>query len=110
MSQYLRPFIEALSLTTQPVSIAAVASFSVGQVSVATTSTLIRAANTTRKFLEITNSSPIRDVYIGNTGVTITTGHIVPPGSSFIIDNAVCTAAFYGVAQGAAATVTYIEW
>ena len=102
MSQYLRPYIEAL-LTT-------VAAFSTGQATVDTGADLIVAANTARKFLEITNTSLAREVYIGNSGVTAATGHYLPPGASFVIDLSICTAAFYGITSAGSAVLTYIEW
>ena len=102
MTQYLRPYIEAL--------LTSMASFSTGQVTVDATADLIIAANTARKFLEITNTSIAREVYIGNSGVTAATGHSLPPGASFVIDLSICTAAFYGITSAGSAVLTYIEW
>ena len=102
MTQYLRPYIEAL-LTTM-------ASFSTGQVTVDVTADLIVAANASRKFLEITNTSFAREVYIGNSNVTTTTGHYLAAGASFVIDLSICTAAFYGITSAGSVTLTYVEW
>lgn len=82
------------------------------QVSVDTTSggVLIAALNTSRKFLEITNTSTNANVYIGNTGLTTSTGHVISPGASFTIDTTICTAAIYGIVASSSITVTTMAW
>lgn len=77
-----------------------------GQVSVANSSTQIIAANTTRAAVMISNPSSTIAVYLGNTGVTISTGQYLGPGNSITIP---VTAAIYGVVATGTQTVTYME-
>lgn len=78
--------------------------FSTAQISVGTSSTLIKAATPTRKSIVITAPST-GDLYVGATGVTTATGVRVPAGSTISMES---TAAIYGV-LAVAATATYLE-
>lgn len=97
---------------TQPVTLPTAATLTTAQVSVDTTSggVLVAALNTSRKFLEITNTSSSVNVYIGNTGLTTSTGHVLPPGSSFTLDSTICTGAIYGIVVTGSVTVTTMAW
>jgi hypothetical protein len=76
------------------------------QVSVGTSSTQIVAARSGRGSVKITNLGTT-DVFIGNTGVTATTGDLLPgtKGASIVVPT---TAALFGVA-GAAQSVSVME-
>lgn len=77
------------------------------QVSVATTSTQVVAARTNRGSVKITNLGTT-DVFIGVTGVTTTTGDLLPgtKGASITIPT---NAAVFAVASGAAQNVSVME-
>lgn len=76
-----------------------------GQTSVANTSTQIIAANTARAAVVISNPGTA-DVYIGNTGVTISTGHWLGAGTAITLP---VTTAVFGVVATGTQTVTYME-
>lgn len=78
-----------------------------GQISVATTSTLIAAARSTRNTITVVNHGTT-PVYLGNTGVTTGTGFLLPGvlGASMSIET---TAALYGVVGTGTQTVSYLE-
>ena len=81
--------------------------FSTAQVAVDGTADLIKAANSSRKRITITNTDAGADLFIGLTAaVTATTGHCIKPGASITINT---TAAVYGITTGAAITVSYLE-
>jgi len=77
------------------------------QISVATTSTQVVAARANRGSVKITNLGTT-DVFIGNTGVTTTTGDLLPgtKGASITVPT---NAAVFAVASGAAQTVSVME-
>lgn len=77
------------------------------QVSVATTSTQVVAARALRGSVKITNLGTT-DVFIGVTGVTTTTGDLLPgtKGASITVPT---NAAVFAVASGAAQTVSVME-
>jgi hypothetical protein len=77
------------------------------QVSVGTTSTQVVAARSGRGSVKITNLGTT-DVFIGNTGVTTTTGDLLPgtKGASITVPT---NAAVFAVASGAAQTVSVME-
>jgi hypothetical protein len=77
-----------------------------GQVSVGTGSTQIIAANTSRSGVLITNPSSTVTVYIGNSGLTTSTGAILPPSSSLTLP---VTSAIYGIVASSTQTVSYVE-
>lgn len=76
-----------------------------GQVSVGTSATLIKAANTSRKRIVITNNDTGADLYIGASGVTTATGLKLAPGASIVLNT---TAAIYGDGS-APLTASYLE-
>ena len=77
-----------------------------GQISVGTSSTVIKAANTNRKRITIkVPASAANPVYIGVSGVTTGDGHCLDPGDAITLNT---TDAIYGDAA-AATTVTYLE-
>ena len=59
-----------------------------------------------RRSVSVLNTSDAHSVAIGPEGVTPTTGHILPPGSSISVDS---TAALYVVAVTGAPVVSYLE-
>ena len=82
------------------------AAMATNQVSVATTSTLIVAARTGRSSVTITNLGAT-DIFIGNTGVGLTTGTLLvgTKGAAITIPT---SAAIYGIAS-VAQSVSFIE-
>lgn len=80
--------------------------FTTGQITVGTTSTLIKAANTSRKRIVIkVPQAAANPVYIGVSGVTTGDGHCIDPGDSLTLNS---TAAIYGDAA-ANTVITYLE-
>lgn len=77
-----------------------------GQVSVAATATQIIAANPSRQGVLVTNPSSSVTVYIGGSGVTTSTGAILPPLSSLTLP---ITGAIYGIVASSTQTVSYVE-
>jgi hypothetical protein len=76
-----------------------------GQVSVASTATLIIAANARRAVL-ITNPSSSVTVYIGGAGVTTGNGQELLPGNSLTLP---VVSAVYGIVATSTQTVSYVE-
>lgn len=76
-----------------------------GQVSVANTSTSIIGANAARAAVVIANPGSVA-VYLGKTGVTISTGHWLGPSTAITIPT---TDAIFGVVATGTQTVTYME-
>jgi hypothetical protein len=73
-----------------------------GQVSVAASATQLLAANSGRRVALITNTHATATLYIGTTsGVTTSTGHPLPAGTSMSISY---SGALYGIT--ASATIT----
>lgn len=83
------------------------ANIATNQVSVALTATQIVPARSGRGNITITNTGT-NPVYIGVTGVTPATGHLIPGvvGASFSFPT---QSAVFGIATGTAQTVTYLE-
>jgi hypothetical protein len=81
--------------------------FSTNQVSVGATATLIVAANASRSGLQITNIGN-SDVYIGESNVTPSTGHLLPTGKGNTVSFS-NTTAVYGVTAGGSETVSFLE-
>lgn len=79
----------------------------VNQITVAATSTLIVAARTNRNTVTVVNSGAT-DVFIGPTGVTITTGVLLPgtKGASLTLH---ATSALYGIAATGTQVVSFLE-
>lgn len=75
-------------------------------VTIATTATQIRPANTLRKRLHITNTGATT-AYIGTTGVTTGTGQPVAAGAS--IATIEDTSAIYGIVASGTTTIRYAE-
>lgn len=88
----------------------AAATFTPAQVSVATSATLIAAARTVapaRKLLIVVNTTTTA-VYVGGSGVTTSTGLLLPGvvGASLTVPY---TGALYGIVASGSATVTEAE-
>lgn len=84
--------------------------FTATQVTVATTATLIAAANPNRKFIEIKNIS-VQSVFLGASNVTTTTGHSIEQTSGRLtLSGAVSTAAIYGIVAATTSVVTVLEF
>jgi len=75
------------------------------QVAVGTSATVIKAANSARKRIKITNNDAGTNLYIGASGVTTSNGDMIPPYGSTVLNT---TAAIYGVGA-VALTVSYLE-
>lgn len=81
-------------------------SYAVNQVSVAAVATVIKAANTSRKRITITNAGAAT-IYIGSAAtVTAANGHALLAGMAITLNN---TAAVYGIVAAGAETATYLE-
>lgn len=81
--------------------------FGTAQVAVDGTTDLIKAANTARRRIKITNLSAGDWVFIGaSAAVTALTGDGIPPGGAVVLNT---TAAIYGITTGAAIRVSYLE-
>lgn len=83
------------------------ANFTPAQVSVATTATLIVAARTGRNLISIVNTTTT-PIYLGGSGVTTSTGQLLPGvvGASLTLPY---TGALYGIVASGTATVTEAE-
>lgn len=79
------------------------------QVTVATTATLLAAANPNRKFIEINNVGAA-SVFIGGSGVTTTTGHAIQTATKHQQSGSVSTAAIYGIVASSTNVVTVLEF
>jgi hypothetical protein len=79
---------------------------STGQVSVAATATQIIGSNSARQGVLITNPSTSVTVYIGASGVTASTGAILPPLSSVVIP---VTGPIYGIVSSSTQNVSFLE-
>jgi hypothetical protein len=78
-----------------------------GNISVTATATLIIAANTSRRWVKITNNSS-RSIYLGwDASVTTTTGDILYRRQSIIITGT--TSAVYGIVSTGTNDVRYLE-
>lgn len=80
--------------------------FNHGQVSVAATATLIKAANASRRSITILNND-VNDLYVGNSGsVTTGNGFIVKSGSALTLNY---NGAIYGIAASGTIATAYAE-
>lgn len=82
--------------------------FTATQVTVATTATLIAAANPNRKFLSINNNGGAT-VFLGGSGVATTTGYGVLTANTFTMQGSVSTAAVYGIVAASTNVVSVLE-
>ena len=80
--------------------------FQYGQVSVTAAATLIFAANTATAGVLIVNSSASTTVYIGDSGVTSSTGFPLAGGASVTLPS---TASVYGITSSSSATVGFLQ-
>lgn len=81
--------------------------YKTSQVSVLSASTQIVAANSSRSGLQIINAGST-DVYIGESGVTTATGHLLV-GTKGASVSFTTTQAVFGATGGSAQTVTVLE-
>lgn len=79
-----------------------------GQVTINTTvgGVLIKALNTSRREILVQNTGAV-DVWISNTGVTITTGFKLPAGASYTDDK--YSGALYGITSSSSSVVAFRE-
>lgn len=75
-----------------------------GQVSVGTTATVIAAARTGRGTVTVANGATA--IYVGNSGVTTTTGILVPVNGNLTLT---FNGAVYGIVATGTSSVTYSE-
>lgn len=80
-------------------------SVAAGTVTVATTSTQILASSSGRKSVALTNNGTT-NVWVGPSGLSLSTGLKIPPGATAVID-AAPAAAIYGIADTSSAAVAY---
>jgi hypothetical protein len=78
----------------------------VSQISVSNSATLIKASNTSRRSLMIRNHGTV-SVYLGGSGVTISTGMILNQYDALTFDKN--TAAWYGITSSGTSTVSFVE-
>jgi hypothetical protein len=83
--------------------------FTATQVTVATTATLLSAANPNRKFIEISNNGGAT-VFIGGSGVATTTGAIVLTATKLTLQGSITTAAIYGIVAASTNVVSVLEY
>ena len=95
-----------VSIVANPVNSSA---FAAGQVSVGTGATVIKAANTDRKYMVIKNIGA-NPVFIGGSGVTTGTGYSLAVNATLTMQESVSTAAVYGIVASGTETVSYLEW
>lgn len=81
--------------------------FTAGQVSITTTATLIAAANNSRMRLLVTNLGTTT-LYIGGSGVTSTTGHVLQGIAGYPMALRT-TAAVYGITASGSQSISYLE-
>jgi len=75
------------------------------RITVMTTAVQIVAARTGRKRLTIRNTDAANDIYLGTSGVTTTTGHLLPKGQEIVLFT---EAAVYGIGT-TTTVVTFLE-
>lgn len=82
-------------------------SIATGQITVASTATLISAQRTDRKGIVVINNGT-SDVFVGSSGVTTSNGLLLlgVKGASIVMET---TAAVYGIVASGTSNVTYME-
>jgi len=88
------------------VNIGGLANLAYAQVSISTSATTIKAANTSRKAITIKNIGSV-DVYLGNGSVTTANGYKLAPGEA--LSDIRTTAAIYGIVASGSGSVCYWE-
>ena len=78
----------------------------ISQIGVSNSATLIKASNTSRRSLMIRNHGTV-SVYLGGSGVTISTGMILNQYDALTFDKN--TAAWYGITSSGTSTVSFVE-
>ena len=81
--------------------------YKTSQVSASGTATQLVAANSSRSGLQIINTGTT-DVYLGESGVTTSTGHLLT-GTKGASVSFTTTQAVYGINSGGSQTVTILE-
>lgn len=96
------------SLTISPI---ASTTLTTSQVTISATAVLILALNASRLGATVVNPAGAANLIIGQTsGVTATTGLIIPPGGAYNIDEPLYTGALYGIlASGTGQLVSTAE-
>lgn len=80
---------------------------SAAQTSVTTSATLILAANRNARFRRIRGGA--NPVFVGDAGVTSTTGHLLAANEVLQMDACVLGGAIYGITTTSTSTVTTLE-
>ncbi len=83
-------------------------SFATSQVNITASATAIFAAGVGPVYREVRNISASSALYVGGSGVTITTGHQVPGGGVFNMSRN--STALYGVVDTGSITASTIAW
>lgn len=96
--------------TTGPASGGSAAgALSHGQNALSTSAEVVIAANTARRFAEVTNADAAINVYLGKDNtVTAANGHLLRPGASFSFEG--YSGAVWAIAASGTPNVTFIEW
>lgn len=80
------------------------------QVTVATTATLIAAANPNRKGIILFNNAAAAKVFVGPSTVTTSNGHAIVAQTQLPIQGSITTAAIYGIVAASTEVVTVLEF
>ncbi len=83
------------------------ATLNTGAVTVTSTATLIKAANTARQAMVIQNLGPSADIYVGTATVTVATGLRIAVNDA--LDGIVFTGAIYGITASGSSDVRFFE-
>lgn len=84
------------------------ATMTTGQATLSTSASQVVAANANRRFVEVTNNDAAIRVFVGNTGVLTTTGHLLLPGAAMSFEK--MQAAIFCVAASGSPVVSYTEY
>lgn len=78
------------------------------QNALSTTREVVIPANPGRHFAEVKNTDGAIAVYVGDSTVTTSTGHLLAAGEAFGFEN--YSGAIYAIAASGTPTITTIEW
>lgn len=84
------------------------ANLKTSQTALSVTASAIAVAFPGRRMAEVKNTDASISVYVGASGVTSSTGHLLKAGESFVFED--FDGAIYAVAASSTPTVTVIEW
>jgi hypothetical protein len=98
-----------VSATTTAGGGSVAAAFTTGQNALSTAAEVVVAANTARRYAEVTNTDAAILVYLGKDNtVTTANGHVLGAGKSFGFEG--YTGAIWAIAASGTPNVTFVEW